>query len=251
MPPYNKRFSGRLDELMALREQLQDDRAGVISGVHGLGGIGKTELAFTYAHAFAAAYPGGRFLVPCEGKTHLREALLHLDEIFRAQISDEERKTPERHFEALRGCLAHRLDELGHILLVLDNVTDVGLLAGEQTDWLTALGPRLHLLATTRLLPDPTGQIRWTTLGELPENDALELLKKHRPLRQRCRARSRAQDCQAAGRFCLGGRTGGRLAGGASGGFMRGPFGAPGFGRAGSARQHRRRPRRRIAASQP
>ncbi len=180
VPPYNKRFSGRLDELMALREQLKDDRAGVISGVHGLGGIGKTELAFTYAHAFAAAYPGGRFLVPCEGKSRLSEALLHLDEIFRNQISDEERKTPDRHFEAIRGCLSQRLDAMGHILLVLDNVSDAGMLAAEQTDALTALGPKLHLLATTRLLPGPSGQIRWTTLGELPEHDALELLEKHR-----------------------------------------------------------------------
>jgi hypothetical protein len=47
VPPYNKRFSGRLDELLALRERLKDDQAGVICGVHGLGGIGKTELAFT------------------------------------------------------------------------------------------------------------------------------------------------------------------------------------------------------------
>jgi hypothetical protein len=55
VPPYNKRFSGRLDELLLLRERLKDDRAGVICGIHGLGGIGKTELAFTYAHAFASA----------------------------------------------------------------------------------------------------------------------------------------------------------------------------------------------------
>ena len=62
VPLYNKEFSGRLDGLLALRDRLKDDRAGVISGVHSLGGIGKTELAFTYAHAFASAYPGGRFL---------------------------------------------------------------------------------------------------------------------------------------------------------------------------------------------
>ena len=69
VPPYNKKFSGRLEELLELRKRLKDDQAGVVCGVHGLGGIGKTELAFTYAHAFASAYPGGRFLVPCEGKT--------------------------------------------------------------------------------------------------------------------------------------------------------------------------------------
>lgn len=55
VPPYNKRFTGRLDELMLLPERLNDDRSGVICGVHGLGGIGKTELAFTNALAFASA----------------------------------------------------------------------------------------------------------------------------------------------------------------------------------------------------
>ena len=43
-----------------LRRQLVDNHTGVIAGIHGLGGIGKTELAFTYAPAYAGVYPGGR-----------------------------------------------------------------------------------------------------------------------------------------------------------------------------------------------
>jgi len=181
VPPYNKKFSGRLEELLSLRERLKDDRAGVVRGVHGLGGIGKTELAFTYAHAFASAYPGGRFLIPCEGKASLRDAALVLGELFRDRISDQERMTPDSYFAAILDCLRERLGRLGHILLVLDNVTALDLLAAQQTDQLTALGPMLHLLATTRLAP-PTGESGiWLTLGELPEADALDLLEKHRP----------------------------------------------------------------------
>ena len=179
VPPYNKRFSGRLDELLQLREKLKDDQAGVICGVHGLGGIGKTELAFTYAHAFAGIYPGGRFLVPCEGKTRLRDAALALGDQFRDQINDEERMAPDAYFAAIRRCLSERLDTLGHILLVLDNVTDLAVVSPHQTDQLTSLGPRLHLLATTRKLPPSGGG--WLTLGELPEVDALDVLEKHRP----------------------------------------------------------------------
>jgi hypothetical protein len=167
------------DELLALRERLKDDQAGVICGVHGLGGIGKSELVFTYAHAFASAYPGGRFLVPCEGQSDLRQALLVLADEFRDRIGDEERMTLETYFPALVDCLRQRLDQQGHILLVLDNVTDPALLDWQQTDLLTVLGPKLHLLATTRLLP-PSGA-GWLTLGELPAADALELLEKHRP----------------------------------------------------------------------
>jgi len=201
VPPYNKRFTGRLDELLELRERLLDDRAGVICGVHGLGGIGKTELAFTYAHAFAGVYPGGRFLVPCEGKSSLRDAALVLGDLFRDRISDQQRKTPDAHFAAIIACLAERLEEAGHILLVLDNVTDPKLLAPEQTDLLTRLGPKLHLLATTRLLP-PSGR-RWLTLGELPEADALELLEKHRPFADQAEREAGRQIVRRLGGFAL------------------------------------------------
>jgi tetratricopeptide (TPR) repeat protein len=181
VPPYNKKFSGRLDELLALRDRLKDDRAGVVCGVHGLGGIGKTELAFTYAHAFASAYPGGRFLIPCEGKASLRDAALALGDLFRDQITDQQRMTPDSYFAAIVACLSQRLDSLGHILLVLDNVTLPALLSPQETDQLTALGPKLHLLATTRLAP-PSGEGGiWFTLGELADADALDLLEKHRP----------------------------------------------------------------------
>jgi tetratricopeptide (TPR) repeat protein len=198
IPPYNRRFVGRLDELALLRERLHQGRTGVISGhkgdlpedkstitsVHGLGGIGKTELAFTYAHAFAGLYPGGRFLVPCDGHSDIRLALLALDETFRDQISDEQRKSLDLHFGAIRDCLRHRLGELGRILLVLDNVTDAALLRPEQTDPIRVLGPDLHLLATTRLgAPEGGGtydDVHWLTLGELGLEDSLRLLEKHR-----------------------------------------------------------------------
>ncbi len=182
VPPYNKMFSGRIDELLELRKRLKDDQAGVVCGVHGLGGIGKTELALTYAHAFASAYPGGRFLIPCDGKESLQQAVLCLGDFHDIQrnISDDERKTTETYFAAVARCLAARLADKGHILLVLDNVSDSALVSPQQIDCLTTLGPKLHLLATTRLLP-PTGG-NWLTLSELPDLDALSMLEKHRPL---------------------------------------------------------------------
>ncbi len=198
IPLYNRRFVGRLDELLLLRERLHQGRTGVISGhkgdlpedksvvasVQGLGGIGKTELAFTYAHAFAGLYPGGRFYVPCEGRADIRLTLLALDEIFGDQVSDEQRKRLETHFGALREGLRRRLQELGPILLVLDNVTDPALLSPEQTDLVRVLGPKLHLLATTRLgAPEGGGlyeDVHWLTLGEISQDESVRLLEKHR-----------------------------------------------------------------------
>jgi tetratricopeptide (TPR) repeat protein len=196
IPPYNRRFVGRLEELVKLRERLFQGRTGVISGhkegalaglasVHGLGGIGKTELAFTYAHAFAGLYPGGRFLIQCERLTDMRLAVLQLDSLFPGAATDEQRKSLDLHFGALREALRQRLGQLGRILLVLDNVSDLALLAPEQTDLIRILGDKLHLLATTRLgAPAGSGagdDNHWLTLGELTFEDSLRLLEKHRP----------------------------------------------------------------------
>ncbi len=191
VPPYNRNFTGRMAELLELRRMLKDDRTGVVCGVAGLGGMGKTELAFTYAHAFASVYPGGRFYVPCEGRGSLREAVLVLGDLFRDRIGDEERMQSDSYFAAIVRCLRQRLEEPGHILLVLDNVTDAALVSPEQTDQLTALGPKLHLLATTRLLS--SGAAGWLTLGELAPDDALALLEKHRPFADEAE-RTAAQD---------------------------------------------------------
>jgi len=196
IPPYNRRFVGRYEELLSLRERLFMGRAGVISGhrdvsagvagVHGLGGIGKTEVAFTYAHAFAGLYPGGRFLVSCEGISDLRLALIQLDGIFANSATDAQRKSLDLHFSTIRESLRLHLGASGRVLLVLDNVSDAKLLSPVQTDVLRVLGPNLHLLATTRL-GAPAGHfanedIHWITLNELSVQDSLRLLEKHRPL---------------------------------------------------------------------
>jgi len=196
IPPYNRRFVGRLDELTTLRERLHQGRTGVISGhkrgvereqsavtaIHGLGGIGKSELAFTYAHAFAGLYPGGRFLVPCEGCTDIRRAMLVLDEVF--PVDQSQRANLELHFAEIRNCLRRQLLESGRILLVLDNVTERIILEPEQTDFVRTLGTDLHLLATTRLAAPETvsdDDLHWITLGELSVEDSLRLLEKFRP----------------------------------------------------------------------
>jgi len=55
VPPRNPRFTGRDGMLTELRRRL---RAGegtlVVQALYGLGGVGKTQLAFEYAHRFAA-----------------------------------------------------------------------------------------------------------------------------------------------------------------------------------------------------
>ncbi len=163
VPPYNRRFSGRLDELFELRTRLQDDHAGVISGVHGLSGIGKTELAFTLAHAFAAEYPGGRFHIPCEGQSSLRQAVLRLGELSEAESLELLAKCREFADDCEREAARRIANRLGGFALAIELVGAWLAVKQEVTyaDFLQRLGleerETLHELADDT---DPGAELR-------------------------------------------------------------------------------------------
>jgi hypothetical protein len=59
VPPRNPNFTGRGELLQALRMQLAETATGAVvqaQVIHGLGGVGKTQLAVEYAHRFASDY---------------------------------------------------------------------------------------------------------------------------------------------------------------------------------------------------
>jgi hypothetical protein len=59
VPPRSPHFTGRGDLLQTLRKLLVETNAGTVvpaSAIHGLGGVGKTQLAVEYAHRYAADY---------------------------------------------------------------------------------------------------------------------------------------------------------------------------------------------------
>jgi transcriptional regulator with XRE-family HTH domain len=56
LPPRNPNFTGRVDLLSLLERALNTDQATAIVAAHGLGGVGKSQLALEYAHRHQADY---------------------------------------------------------------------------------------------------------------------------------------------------------------------------------------------------
>ena len=191
--PHNPLFVGRLTELRELRQVLADNKLGVIgatgghgasrAAVQGLGGMGKTELALAYAHAFAWDYPGGRWQVPVEHTADLRLALIRLSEPMRFIYTEAEAKDPDLAFARVR----HELARRGRCLLLLDNVSDQRLLEPAFLDALPRGGP-VDLIATTRLppaqIPGSAQNLAFVSVDELPEADAFALMQSHQPQRR-------------------------------------------------------------------
>ena len=212
---HNPHFVGRTAELRRLREGfIRPGTIGVLTAVHGQGGLGKTALALEYAHACAHEYGGGRWQIPCEGRDDLRVALVSLAGApdLEFGFTDEEKKDLDRASERVLRELKKRADGApsGRALLILDNVDRPKLLEPTQTarlpqaDW-------LHLVATTRLgaaeLFDQQEDRAFVTVDELPAVAALELIESYQPGR-RFRDAARAGEAAAAivrllGRFTL------------------------------------------------
>jgi tetratricopeptide (TPR) repeat protein len=189
---HNPAFVGRVRELTELRNILTKNKLGVV-GVHtgqmhghatvqGLGGMGKTELALAYAHAFAWDYPGGRWQIPCEHVNDLRVALVYLANAnaLDFEFTEEEKKNMDRAFERV----LRELNRCERCLLILDNVSDGNLLQPEYLDRLPRDG-RVDLIATTRLapraIPGAANEQSFIAVDELPEEDALALMRSHQP----------------------------------------------------------------------
>lgn len=75
IPPPLPDFIGRANEIEQLVADLtphpsperRGEKGAVISGVAGMGGIGKTQLAYVVAHRIAAHYPDAQILIDCRG----------------------------------------------------------------------------------------------------------------------------------------------------------------------------------------
>ena len=139
LPPRNRNFSGRSHLLEQIHADLQAGSAAAVvptEAVHGLGGIGKTELAMEFAYRFGSDYDIA-WWIPAEEPTAAAAALAGLARKLGIPDAADRSEMVDALFDDLRSRVRW--------LLVYDNA--------ERPDQLTGLLPRSgggHVLVTSR-----------------------------------------------------------------------------------------------------
>ncbi len=136
IPARNPAFTGREGLLAAVRERLQAGQAGVVQALHGMGGVGKTQLAAEYAHRFGDSYDLAWWI-------NAEQSALIAD-----QVSELGTAlgwiAPGSGHEAVRTAVLAEMRQRGRWLLVFDNAGR----PADVTPWLP--GGSGHVLITSR-----------------------------------------------------------------------------------------------------
>ncbi|GAP99709.1 tetratricopeptide repeat protein [Leptolyngbya sp. NIES-2104] len=160
-------FVGREADMAALHDQLQQSERVVIASIHGMGGIGKTELALQYAlrHFAGKLYPGG----VCWLRSR-EEVGTQIVSFARSQLGLQPPEDLEL-LEQVRWCW--RNWQAGEVLAVFDDVQQYA----DVEAFLPPAGePRFKVLMTTRLLK-VAKSVQNFEIKVLDEASALNLLR--------------------------------------------------------------------------
>ncbi|MGH3981876.1 MAG: FxSxx-COOH system tetratricopeptide repeat protein, partial [Pseudonocardiaceae bacterium] len=164
--PRNPGFVGRDSILVSLRERLRSGGRAAVQLLHGMSGVGKTQLAIEYAHRYAGAYDLV-WWVSAEETGLIGEQF--------ASLAVELSLTPPHADKASAvGALRAYLRRQGRWLLLLDNAESPGHLRA----WLSA-GPG-HTLITSRN-PGWGELAARVEVDVLPRPESVELIHVFRP----------------------------------------------------------------------
>jgi hypothetical protein len=180
IPARNPGFTGRDGLLVAVRERLLAGDRAVVQALHGMGGVGKTQLAAEYAHRFAGAYDLAWWVNAEQGGL--------IGEQFAALAAELGCAEPGAATEAVRSAVMGELRERGRWLLVFDNAEN----PGEVRGWLPGGGG--HVLITSR-------EQGWAEIAVPVEIDVLARAESVAILRDRVDGLTDGDAGQLAGRL--------------------------------------------------
>ena len=166
LPGRNPRFSGRADVLERLHRELRAGAAAAVvptEALHGLGGVGKTQLALEYAHRFASDYDV-IWWIAAEQPTSASAALAGLARRLGVAGTADQAEMTAGLFDLLRG--------RDRWLLVYDNAERPDQLAG-----LLPGGGGGHVVVTSRWSAW-AAQTSPLSLGVLARAESVELLRR-------------------------------------------------------------------------
>lgn len=175
LPPGPASFVGRNAEIEELRNALRRERehGAFLAVIHGAPGVGKSALAITFSHIVSAQFPRGQLFAQMRGAGEGDGAAAAgaLIRQFVRALRDPEDEFPGND-ETFRKEYRLLTDDRA-ILFVLDDVPpDLDIAA------LRSINPACAFIVTCRDVPSWSDVSYEKELGPLPEEDALELLRK-------------------------------------------------------------------------
>ena len=179
------RFVGRHQELSRLGEVLASSSTiGVVTAVRGLGGIGKTELVRHYGNRHRGHYAGGIWQIPAEGAREMLPLLARLaPDLPGLLLPEEVQGNPELTGRHVLMELRRRATIGGHVLLILDNVSEPALLTDPQVGVLPQ-DSDMHVAVTTRLGAEDfagSSRLKQIHLQGLSIRESVSLLQAFQP----------------------------------------------------------------------
>ena len=174
---------------------------GVVTAVRGLGGIGKTELVRHYGNRHRGHYAGGIWQIPAEGAREMLPLLARLaPDLPGFQLPEEVQGNPELTGRHVLMELRRRAAD-GHVLLILDNVSEPALLTDPQVGVLPQ-DSDMHVAVTTRLGTEDfagSSRLEQIHLQGLSIRESVSLLQAFQPSSSgEHRADFRSEDDRAA-----------------------------------------------------
>lgn len=170
VPPHNLNFTGREEILTRVHRTLSESVGGVYL-LAGGGGIGKTQIATEYAHRYRDDYDLIWWL-PANSAADVQQSYVRLA---RYLGIGEESGNPEKTAQQVRDRLESDPD-VGHWLLVFDDVSDLGQLDDENLLPVSGLGDTIITSRDQSWIP--SGRSEGSVVPSLSPEESVALLRK-------------------------------------------------------------------------